>query len=255
MGAAGIATAAAELSGSDSPATSPTSRLTGSARTPRDAASSGPSGTPPPDVPNPQTIDPGQVQSRPEYYVNAGPKVIALTIDDGPHPIYTPQILSLLERYRITATFNMIGRQAAAHRSLVAEVAAAGHLVANHTFDHTDQSKLPLTAVRAQIERTSAALHAAGINPAVFRAPYGAWSHTVFEACAEARLRPVDWSVDPRDWSRPGTETIIRRIMAATRTGSIILDHDGGGDRSQTVAALKVVLPQLLAAGYRFTSV
>ena len=254
VGGAGVAAAAA-LPGSDAPTPAPTARHTGATPTPTDVASSGPAGAPPPDVPNPQAVDPGQVQSRPQYYVHAGPKVIALTLDDGPHPTYTPQILALLQRYRITATFNMIGRQVTANRSLVAEVTAAGHMVANHTFDHADQSKLRLAAVRSEIARTNDALHTAGITPAVFRAPYGAWSHTVFEACAEARLRPVDWSVDPRDWSRPGTQNIIHRIMAATRTGSIILEHDGGGDRSQTVAALKVVLPELLAAGYRFTTV
>jgi peptidoglycan/xylan/chitin deacetylase (PgdA/CDA1 family) len=154
--------------------------------------------------------------------VHASLKVIALTLDDGPHPTYTPRMLVLLQHYRITATFDVIGRQIAANRSLVAEVAAAGHTVANHNFDHTDQSKLHLTAVRSEIKRTNAALHDAGITPTVFRAPCGAWSYTVFEACAEARLRPVDWSVDPRDWSRPGTQSIIRRIMAATRIGSII---------------------------------
>ena len=224
-------------------------------RAPSDLASSSPPGKPPPDVANPLVVDPAQAQTQPEYYVHAGPKVIALTIDDGPHPIYTPQILALLQRYRITATFHMIGRQVAANRALVREVAAAGHLVANHTWDHTNQAKLSPPAIRSEIQRTNDALHTAGITPSVFRAPYGAWSHAVFEACAQARLRPVDWSLDPRDWSRPGTQSIIHRIMSATRTGSIILEHDGGGDRSQTVAALTVVLPELLTAGYRFTTV
>jgi peptidoglycan/xylan/chitin deacetylase (PgdA/CDA1 family) len=94
-----------------------------------------------------------------------------------------------------------------------------------------------------------------GVHPTIFRAPYGAWSPTVFQACADANLRALDWSVDPEDWSRPGTSAIVSRIMKNTRTGSIILEHDGGGDRSQTVAALKIVLPQLLDAGYRFTGV
>jgi peptidoglycan/xylan/chitin deacetylase (PgdA/CDA1 family) len=197
----------------------------------------------------------GHVPSAPEYYVHAGPKAIALTLDDGPHPVYTPQVLALLERYGIKATFCMIGRQIAANRSLVREVAAAGHMIVNHTWDHADQSKLALAKVRSEMARTSDALAAVGVHPSVFRAPYGAWSATVFQACAAARLRPLDWSVDPRDWSRPGTGTIVSRIMHQTRTGSIILEHDGGGDRSQTVAALKIVLPQLLNAGYRFTGV
>jgi peptidoglycan/xylan/chitin deacetylase (PgdA/CDA1 family) len=227
-------------------------------KTPSDLSSSaaGAGSSPPPDVNNPGSgINSGKIQTAPEYYVHAGPKVIALTLDDGPSPLYTPQVLELLDKYKIKATFCMIGRQIAANRSLVSEVAAAGHTIVNHTWDHADQSKLKLASVRSEIARTSDALSDVGIHPAIFRAPYGAWSHTVYEACAMDNLRPLDWSVDPQDWSRPGTSTIVSRILSHTRTGSIILEHDGGGDRSQTVAALKIVLPELLGQGYRFTMV
>jgi peptidoglycan/xylan/chitin deacetylase (PgdA/CDA1 family) len=208
-------------------------------------ASGGPTGS----------TDPSQVRTKPQYYVAAGPKMIALTLDDGPSNVYTPQILALLDQYQIKATFCMIGGQIAANRSLVREVADAGHVIVNHTWDHADQSKLSLAGVRSEIARTNDALADVGVHPTVFRAPYGAWSTAVFQACADAGLRPLDWSVDPRDWSRPGTNVIVSRILANTRTGSIILEHDGGGDRSQTVAALKIVLPQLLEDGYRFTQV
>lgn len=197
----------------------------------------------------------GAAQTQPEYYIHAGAKMIALTLDDGPSNVYTPQVLELLAQYKITATFCMIGQQIAANASLVREVAAAGHAIVNHTWNHADQSKLSLSAVRSQIQRANDALAHVGVHPSIFRAPYGAWSPTVFQACAEANLRLLDWSVDPEDWSRPGTSVIVSRIMKNTRTGSIVLEHDGGGDRSQTVAALKIVLPQLLDAGYRFTSV
>jgi peptidoglycan/xylan/chitin deacetylase (PgdA/CDA1 family) len=199
--------------------------------------------------------NPSQVQTQPQYYVQAGPKMIALTLDDGPSNVYTPQILALLDKYQIKATFCMIGGQVATNPSLVREVADAGHVIVNHTWNHADQSKLSLSAIRDQISRTNDALAAVGVTPSVFRAPYGAWSSNVFQACADARLRPLDWSVDPHDWARPGTSAIVSNIMKNTRTGSIILEHDGGGDRSQTVAALKIVLPQLLEAGYRFTRV
>jgi peptidoglycan/xylan/chitin deacetylase (PgdA/CDA1 family) len=125
----------------------------------------------------------------------------------------------------------------------------------NHTWDHADQSKLTMAKVRSEISRTNDALSAVGVHPSIFRAPYGAWSPTVFQACAAADLRPLDWSVDPQDWARPGTSTIVARILQQTRTGSIVLEHDGGGDRSETVAALKIVLPHLLDEGYRFTNV
>ena len=133
------------------------------------------------------------------YYGDDGPKVVALTIDDGPDPVYAPQVLALLARYRVTATFSATGRR-----------------------------------------------------PAMFRAPYGAWSPAVLDRCHQLKLAPLDWSVDPRDWARPGVRSIVSTIMRTTRSGSIILEHDGGGDRSQTVAALGIALPRLLEAGYRF---
>jgi peptidoglycan/xylan/chitin deacetylase (PgdA/CDA1 family) len=87
----------------------------------------------------------------------------------------------------------------------------------------------------------------------MFRAPYGAWSRTLLEYCASEKLTPLDWSVDPKDWTRPGVSKIVKTIMGTTKTGSIILEHDGGGDRSQTVAALQIVIPRLIDEGYRFT--
>jgi peptidoglycan/xylan/chitin deacetylase (PgdA/CDA1 family) len=191
----------------------------------------------------------------PMFYIHDGRKRVALTIDDGPSPEYTPQVLRLLEKYRMTATFSMIGLEAAAYPGLVREVAAAGHKIANHTWSHLDLVYLPPAAVADQIGRATGAIHkATGQVPALFRAPYGAWSPVVLRACAQAGMTPLDWSVDPRDWSRPGVAAIIGNIMRNTKTGSIILEHDGGGDRSQTVAALKIVLPRLLDAGYRFAT-
>jgi peptidoglycan-N-acetylglucosamine deacetylase len=192
----------------------------------------------------------------PRYYIRDGRKRIALTIDDGPSPIYTPQILKLLEKYGVTATFSMIGVQVRAYPGIAREVADAGHMIANHTWTHLDLPALSATSAADQIKRATSAIHkATGRKPALFRAPYGAWSPEVLELCAKNRLTPVDWSVDPRDWARPGVSSIVDNIMRNTRTGSIILEHDGGGDRSQTVAALGIVLPRLIDAGYRFVTV
>lgn len=195
----------------------------------------------------------GGTEDQPLYYVHDGRKRIALTIDDGPSPIYTPQILKLLEKYGVTATFSMIGVQVRAYPGIAREVADAGHMIANHTWTHLDLPALSATSAADQIKRATSAIHkATGRKPALFRAPYGAWSPEVLELCAKNRLTPVDWSVDPRDWARPGVSSIVDNIMRNTRTGSIILEHDGGGDRSQTVAALKIVLPRLLDEGFRF---
>lgn len=194
--------------------------------------------------------------AQPMTYIRDGGNAIALTIDDGPSPVYTPQILDLLAKYRVTATFSMIGIQVAECPALVREVAAAGHVIANHTWLHRNLPALTAPDAYAEIDRATEAIHrATGQVPRFFRAPGGAWSTPVLRHCQETGMIPLGWSVDPRDWSRPGVPHIIGNILANTRAGSIILEHDGGGDRSQTVAALSVVLPRLLDAGYHFRPV
>ena len=187
--------------------------------------------------------------------VKDGPKVVALTIDDGPSPVYTPQILRILRRYGVTASFSMVGLNAASYPGVAREVAAAGHMIVNHTWNHYNLGHMSAAGVWDEIAHGTDAIHAAtGKRPGMFRAPYGVWPPAVFSYCAQAGLTPLAWSVDPRDWSRPGVRAIARTIMSDTRTGSVILEHDGGGNRSQTVAALKIWLPRLLDAGYQFTT-
>ena len=213
--------------------------------------------TPPPDstttAPGQNSLDPPPAPGKPQFYVHEGDKAIALTIDDGPDPRYTPQVLALLAQYKISATFCMLGQSVKSHANLVQEVAAAGHAIANHTYTHSDLGKATIAAVRSEMTRANDALAVAGAKPpAFFRAPFGSWSPAVFQVCQELSLRPLDWSVDPRDWSRPGTDHIVDTVLGHTHTGSIILEHDGGGDRSQTVAALTRFLPELINRGYHF---
>lgn len=190
---------------------------------------------------------------QPVDHINSGRKAIALTIDDGPSPVYTPQVLALLRHYGITASFSMIGVNVLAYPGVAHEVADAGHMIVNHTQTHHNLAFMPPAEVGDEIHLATDAIHrATGRVPDMFRAPYGVWSPTVFQLCAATGITPLGWSVDPRDWSRPGVSAIIRNILGNTRTGSIILEHDGGGDRSQTVAALRFVIPRLLEAGYHF---
>jgi peptidoglycan-N-acetylglucosamine deacetylase len=201
---------------------------------------------------SPRTSYPGKA-AQPQHYLPCSGTTIALTLDDGPDPEWTPRMLSLLAHYRVRATFSVIGRQAAAHPGLVAEVAAAGHVVANHTYTHANLRTLIPAKVELEISRATDAIErAAGRRPTLFRAPGGEWSSEALAVCAREGLRPLDWSVDPRDWSRPGTQRIAEVILSQTGPGSIILEHDGGGDRRQTWEALSVVLPRLLDAGYVF---
>jgi peptidoglycan-N-acetylglucosamine deacetylase len=192
------------------------------------------------------------VGEQPMRYIQ-GRRTIAVTIDDGPSPVYTPQVLRLLQHYGIIASFSMIGINVGAYPGVAREVADAGHMIVNHTQTHRNLVFMSAAGVADEMDYATDAIHrATGRIPDMFRAPYGAWSPTVLLRCQATRMTPLDWSVDPRDWARPGVTAIVENIMGHTRSGSIILEHDGGGDRSQTVAALRVVLPRLLDAGYHF---
>ena len=126
------------------------------------------------------------------YTVEDGPKVVALTIDDGPSPVYTPQILRILRRYGIIASFSMIGRNAAAFPGVAREVAAAGHMIVNHTWNHYNLGSMPAVAVRDEIARATDAIHAAtGERPGMFRAPYGVWPPAVFTLLHAGRADPA----------------------------------------------------------------
>ncbi|MFB8205932.1 polysaccharide deacetylase family protein [Kitasatospora purpeofusca] len=196
-----------------------------------------------------------EAESRPVYELDADRRVVALTIDDGPDPRHTPTVLSLLEQHGIRATFFLIGENAVEHPDLVREIAARGHHIANHTWTHPDLRHLSEAKVREELERTSELLHrTTGKAPTWFRAPGGDWSPASLKVSAELGMRPMAWSVDPRDWARPGTVVITDRILKDVRPGAIVLNHDGGGDRSQTVAALKAYLPVLIDSGYHFTA-
>ncbi len=256
-GAAGRTSASAS-SPSSTPAGGPSRTLAGAPSQPGQAS---PVTSPPARHPEltrhaarpPRRGQPRLSYGEPMYTLQDGPKVVALTIDDGPSPVYTPQILAILRQYGVTASFSMIGQSAAAFPEVAREVAAAGHMIVNHTWNHYNLSYMPAAAVQDEISRAADAIHAAtGERPRLFRAPYGVWSPAVFRYCAQAGLTPLAWSVDPRDWSRPGARAIIRDILSGTRTGSIILEHDGGGNRLQTVTALKIWLPRLLDKGYLF---
>ncbi|MER6298974.1 polysaccharide deacetylase family protein [Kitasatospora sp. NPDC001539] len=194
-------------------------------------------------------------ESKPVYELDAARRVVALTIDDGPDPRHTPTVLALLQQYGIRATFFLIGENAVDHPALVREIADHGHHIANHTWTHPDLRSLSDGKIRDELERTSDLLQrTTGRQPTWFRAPGGDWSPASLKVAADLGMRNMGWSVDPRDWARPGTSVITDRILKDVRPGAIVLNHDGGGDRSQTVAALKAYLPVLIDSGYYFTA-
>lgn len=186
--------------------------------------------------------------------VDAGPQRVAVTFDDGPHPDYTPGVLRVLRRHRVRAAFCVVGSEVEKHPQLVRAIHDAGHMIAGHSWSHPDLRRLNPDEVAEEVDRNLAAI--ARVLPRYrvqwFRAPYGGWSPEVMGALSARGLRPLGWSVDPLDWSRPGADVIAERVRSALTTGSIVLNHDGGGDRDQTIAALEVWLPEALSDGYRF---
>ncbi len=185
----------------------------------------------------------------------AGGRTVALTFDDGPGPA-TGQILDLLAKYGVRATFCEIGPQATADPALVRRIIAGGHRLCDHTVHHPqpmhtlthDQQAYEITAAKDMIVKAGGP----GTKVPWFRAPGGDFTPENRSIAAQDGLRPLGWTVDPRDWARPGTPAIVAAVEHQLRPGGVVLMHDGGGDRAQTVAALRQLLPWLVAQGYTF---
>lgn len=178
---------------------------------------------------------------------------VSFTFDDGPSPTFTPQVLALLDKHDVPAVFCLIGHQARAHPKLVREEVKAGHVLCDHSRDHDlFMNRKGQAYVTKEVTDGLAAIHAASPKTPVsfYRQPGGTWSPLVVRAMHHADLTPLRWTDDPRDWSRPGSRVIVHRVIDQVSPGAVILLHDGGGDRSQTVEALAWLLPALKAAGW-----
>ncbi|MGY3238384.1 chitooligosaccharide deacetylase [Bradyrhizobium sp. USDA 4472] len=198
-----------------------------------------------------------------DYADASGNPAVYLTFDDGPNPFCTPSVLDVLAQHRVPATFFVIGTYAIEHPELVRRVVAEGHEIGNHTMTHPDLSRCGPTELHDEVLSASEAIrlvcpHA---SPRLMRAPYGIWTQEVLAKTASAGLTALHWSVDPRDWSRPGVETIVNSVLANVRPGAIVLLHDGypptderlGADttlRDQTTMALAFLIPALQRRGF-----
>jgi peptidoglycan-N-acetylglucosamine deacetylase len=183
---------------------------------------------------------------------NKAAPTVALTFDDGPSP-YTPKILAVLRRQHVPATFCMVGDEARRYPAYAQMVVRDGHQLCNHSQNHADMTRLaPAKARREVVAAEREIRDAAGVAPRLFRFPYGAASRTARTAVDGYGLHPLFWDVDPQDWTRPSAATITRRILADVRPGSVVLMHDGGGDRSHTAASLDATITALKKRGYHF---
>ncbi|MFD7696488.1 polysaccharide deacetylase family protein [Streptomyces sp. NPDC059805] len=182
-----------------------------------------------------------------------GPRGVNITIDDGPDPNWTPQVLDVLREHGVKATFCMVGTQAKAYPDLVRKVVAEGHRLCDHSVSHdtamdknsqTYQSRQILDAERMITEASG------GVRPMYYRAPGGAFTPYSRKLAASRGMRPLGWNVDTKDFERPGADAIVATVQRELANGPTLLFHDAGGDRSQTVEALRRVLPWLAAQGY-----
>ncbi|MFB9982598.1 chitooligosaccharide deacetylase NodB [Mesorhizobium newzealandense] len=202
-----------------------------------------------------------------EFADRVSDRSVYLTFDDGANLLFTPQILDVLAQHRVPATFFVIGAYAAEQPELIQRMIAEGHEVGNHTMTHTDLSRCGFEEVQREIFDANLAIMMACPQASVryFRAPYGAWSQEVITASEIAGLTPLHWSVDPRDWSRPGVDAIVDAVLTSVRPGAIVLLHDGCPPdeltlgayaylRDQTTTALSRLIPALHDRGYEIRS-
>jgi peptidoglycan/xylan/chitin deacetylase (PgdA/CDA1 family) len=188
-----------------------------------------------------------------------GEKVVALTLDDGPDPVYTPQVLDILERFQVKATFFLIGRQAQAHPDLVRAIKARGQAIGNHSHHHHFYlSWLGPERMRSEILNTQEVIFQInGEYPRYFRAPLGWVSNELVALCRELKLPIINGSIKAGDVSNPGTDQIVEAILPRVQNGDIIILHDAGGvegyrDRRQTLEALPIIIKGLKEIGYKF---
>jgi peptidoglycan/xylan/chitin deacetylase (PgdA/CDA1 family) len=172
-------------------------------------------------------------------------RMVALTFDDGPSG-RTSAILRVLAHHHVHATFFVVGRATHGMEPVLRHIAATGNELADHTYSHADLLALRKPGRTRQLRWTRTLVErATGVQPRFFRPPYGATGPAVNRLGRSLGLVPVLWSVDSRDWQVPGTKAIVRRVLANVRPGSIVLLHDGGGDRRETLRALPAILRAL----------
>lgn len=191
---------------------------------------------------------------------NTNEKLLALTFDDGPDEDFTPQILDILKKYDVKATFYVIGEKVQYNKKIIKREFEEGHEIGNHTYTHINVSKNGYNKIRKEIGDTQSAVKSVtGVYPKTFRPPYRAISRDMCDIIKQEDMNIVLWSyVDARDWESPGVNTIVKSIETGIQNGCIILLHDYNkirNPKSQTIEALDIIIPDLLEKGYKFVTI
>ncbi|EDK72500.1 polysaccharide deacetylase, partial [candidate division TM7 genomosp. GTL1] len=196
---------------------------------------------------SPSVIDQAPSISAPAPVTQMGTGGVHLTFDDGPGA-HTEQVLDVLSRYNVHATFYVIGRNVQRYPGTMQRIKNEGHTIGNHTFTHADLTVLSEAGVRQELASTQAAIEqACGVTPSAFRPPYGAENGIVRSIAASMGMSVDLWSVDPNDWAAPGSSEITQRVLATTRPGAVVLLHVLN---QQTVDALPSIIEGIRAQGY-----
>ncbi|WP_248925998.1 polysaccharide deacetylase family protein [Paenibacillus hamazuiensis] len=193
------------------------------------------------------------------WNVPTAEKVISLTFDDGPHPEDTAQILDLLKMYHAHATFFIVGNKAERNPELLKRELAEGHELANHTYSHPYfRRSTPKETILRELEQTQETINRiAGVKTNLFRPPGGFYSDKLVQTVRQSGYTVVLWSwhLDTEDWKSPGVQRIASNVLNHVRNGDIVLFHDWVEGKSDTIDALKLILPELEKRGYRFVTV
>lgn len=183
--------------------------------------------------------------------------LVALTFDDGPHPANTPELLDLLKKHNVHATFFVVGKWVDAYPELAHRIVDEGHEIANHTYSHNYDEQISKDTLMDEIEKTNVLLESElGFRPTFFRPVGGYYTDEIIEAAIDLNQDVLLWSwhQDPRDWAGPRMESIAAHILNGITPGDVILLHDGGGDREETLKAVDRIIPILKHRGYSFAT-
>lgn len=188
--------------------------------------------------------------------VKTDEKIVALTYDDGPNPPYTNRLLEVLEKFGAKATFFVIGQQIERYPEIAQALQAQGHELGNHSYSHRRLIWTSKAAISEEIHQTDQLIQPLGHSSAIhFRAPYGYKRIRLPQVLAQLKKTNVLWNIDPRDYQAISVEAVVDHVLGQVKPGSIVLLHDGGGDRSLTVEATARLIPQLQDRGYRLATV
>ena len=191
------------------------------------------------------------------YHKSAtGSKKIALTFDDGPHPRYTPQILSILEEYGVRATFFVIGQNAVNYPDAMRLLAESECEIVNHTYSHRNLRSLNKEEMKVEIEKCSKTLSEIySVEPTLLRPPEGMYSDALLNTSDGKNYDIILWSIDTRDWAHTPSDQIAKLVLGKATGGDIVLMHDYVSGKNESCEALRLIIPELLERGFEFVTV